>query len=186
MKFNPKNLIVLTGPSGVGKTTVALGLLKKHKNIKRVITYTTRKKRKDEKDGKDYNFITEKKFEKMHKAGEFFEWAKVYENYYGNSIEDLKKVCNQNKYCLIVLDVQGAEKIKKEISNSIGIFLSVNFEELAKRLIKRGKMKKEDFILRQKIAKLEMKKAKQFNYIVENQPDEKDKTIKKIEKILKM
>lgn len=186
LSFSPKNLIIITGPSGVGKTTVALELLERHKNIKRVVTYTTRKKRKGEIDGKDYNFVTLKKFEIMKKAGEFFEWARVYENYYGNSLKDLKKLCEKNKYCLMVLDIQGAEKIKKEFKKNIGIFLTVNFSELAKRIKARGKMFRRDFETRQNIAKQEIKKAKQFDFIVENKEGRVDETVEKIEKILKI
>ena len=184
MKFNPKNLVIITGASGVGKTTVAIELLKKHKNIKRVITYTTRKKRKSERDGKDYNFITTKEFKEMIKKNKFFEWAEVYGNYYGNSKDDLKNLCKKNKYCVMILDIQGAEKIKREVPNSIGIFVWADFEELAKRIEKRGKMKRKDFELRQKIAKNEIKKAKQFDYMVKNESGKMEKAVEKIEKIL--
>jgi len=184
IKFSPKNLIIITGPSGVGKTSVALELLKKHKNIKRLITYTTRPLRPNEKNGRDYNFTSEKNFKEMIKKGELFEWAKVYGNYYGNCLADLKNICEKNKFCLLVLDIQGAEKIKKKFPPARGIFLTTDFAELAKRLIKRGKMKKEDFALRQKIAKEEFSKAKFFDYAIDNKPGKLKEAVKEIEKIL--
>jgi len=186
LNFSPKNLIVITGPSGVGKTTIAEELMKKYKDIRRLVTYTTRKKRKGEKDGRDYNFVTEKKFKEMLNAGELFERAEVYENFYGNSLKDLKKICEKNKYCLMILDIQGAETIKKEFPKSIGVFLTVDFEELAKRIKARGKMSRKDFETRQKIAKREMKKAKKFDYAVENKPGKIEEAVKKIEKLLKL
>lgn len=185
MKFNPSNLIIITGPSGVGKTSVALALLKKHKNIKRLVTYTTRPRRPGEKNGRDYNFVSIADFKKILDGGEFFEHAEVYGNYYGNRLADLNNICEKNKFCLMVLDIQGAEKIKKEFSKSKSVFLTADFKELAQRLIKRGKMKKADFALRQKIAKKEMAKAEQFDYAVENKHEKLKETVKKIEKILK-
>ena len=163
---------------------MALELLKKHKNIKRLVTYTTRTPRKGEKNGRDYNFVQPEKFEEMMLNKELFESAKVYENYYGNRLADLKKICEKNKFCLMVLDIQGAEKIKKEFPFARGIFLTTDFIELARRLIKRGKMKKEDFAIRQKIAKKEMSEAKKFDYIVDNKSGKLKATVEKIEKIL--
>ncbi|MFH1193956.1 MAG: guanylate kinase [bacterium] len=185
MKFNPSNLIIITGPSGVGKTSAALKLLKKHKNIKRLVTYTTRPRRPGERNGRDYNFVSAEKFKKMLDDGELFEHAEVYGNYYGNRLADLKNICEKNKFCLTVLDIQGAEKIKKEFSKSKGIFLTADFKELARRLIKRGKMKKDDFALRQKIAKKEMANARRFDYTVENKHEKLKETVEEIEKILK-
>ena len=185
MNFDPPNLIIITGPSGVGKTSVAMKFLKKHKNIKRLVTCTTRERRPGERNGRDYYFLTKNKFKNLLVKKEFFEWAKVYENFYGSRLSDLKNLCEKNKFVLMILDIQGAVKIKKEFPKSIGIFLTTDFSELARRLIKRGKMKKEDFAVRQKIARKEMAVAKKFDYIVENEPGKLEKTVEKIERILK-
>ncbi|PIR66615.1 MAG: guanylate kinase [Parcubacteria group bacterium CG10_big_fil_rev_8_21_14_0_10_36_14] len=186
MEFNPKNLIVITGPSGVGKTTIALELLKKNKSIKRVVTYTTRKRRDSERDGRDYNFISEKIFKIMLDRGEFFEHAKVYENFYGNSLKDIKKLCKKNRFVLMVLDIQGAEKIKKEIPRAISIFLMAELRELSERIRKRGKILPKDFGTRTKLAKREINKARLFDYIIKNEPGKIDKTIERIKEILEL
>lgn len=184
MKFSPKNLIIITGPSGAGKTSVATKLLKKHKNIKRLVTCTTREKRPGERNGRDYYFLTKNRFKNLLAKKQFFEWAKVYENYYGSRLSDLKNLCEKNKFVLMVLDIQGAETIKKKFKSAEVIFITTDFAELAKRLIKRGAMKQEDFAIRQKIAKKELAIAKKFDYIVDNKQGKLKAAVKKIEKIL--
>ena len=83
--------IILSSPSGAGKTTIARKLVKKDKNLKLSISYTTRIKRSNEKDKKDYFFITKKEFNSLKKKGFFIEWAKVFNNYYGTSLSKTKK-----------------------------------------------------------------------------------------------
>lgn len=184
MELDFKNLIIITGPSGVGKTSVALELLKKHADIRRIVTYTTREKREGEVDGVDYNFISEKKFKEILDHNEFFEYAKVYDHSYGNRLADLHNICSNNKFCLMVLDIQGAQKLKKEFPKSKGFFITASFEALAERLIKRGKMEEKDFATRQKIAKEEMEKAQIFDHKIENREGKLDEAVGDIEKIL--
>jgi len=135
---NQDQLFILTGPSGVGKTTVAHEVLAKMPKLKRLVTYTTREPRPNEQGGIDYNFITREKFLKKKANNELFEWAEVYGNFYGNSIADLKQIWNDNKIALMVIDVQGARTIKKIFANAPVIFvLPDSMENLAKRIRQR-------------------------------------------------
>lgn len=184
MDFNPENLVIITGPSGAGKTSAAQGFLKKHPDIARLVTYTTRAKREGEQDGVDYNFVNREDFQKMAKAEEFFEWAEVYGNFYGNRLDDLKKLCAKNKYAVMVLDIQGAEKIKNIFKNAIGIFLTATMEDLAERIKNRGKMDEAEFARRMETAKKELAMAKDFDYSVPTKTGDIEGMVVAIEKIL--
>ena len=120
MKTSKKGLfIILSSPSGAGKTTLAKKLLKNNKNIELSISYTTRKKRTLEKNSKDYNFVSVKEFKKLKKKKYFIEWAKVFNNYYGTSLIKVKKINNKGKDVLFDIDWQGSRKIKKRLGKDV-------------------------------------------------------------------
>ena len=130
--------IIISSPSGAGKTTVTKNLLKKVKNSKLSVSCTTRKPRLGEKHGTDYFFISKKKFLELRKKNKFLETAKVFDHYYG-TLKD--QVNNNKKITFIDIDWQGARIIRKKIKNNCHSFylLPPNFKELKKRLIKRHK-----------------------------------------------
>jgi len=167
---NAKNKIfVITGPSGVGKTTIIEKILSSSPKLRRILTYTTRKPREEEANGKHYNFITKSEFEKKIGSREMFEYAEVYGNYYGSSKKDVQAMLDSGTSILLALDVQGAETVRKIFPESIIIFIiPPNMKELRKRIIKRGDNDEKDMEKRIKIAKEEMKKADNFDYKVEN------------------
>ena len=130
--------IIISSPSGAGKTTITRNLLKKVKNSKLSVSCTTRKPRPGEKHGTDYFFISKKKFLELKKKNKFLETAKVFNNYYGTlKSEVISK--KKNKIILLDIDWQGARIIRKKIKNHCHSFylLPPNFKELKKRLFKR-------------------------------------------------
>ena len=132
--------IIISSPSGAGKTTITRNLLKKVKNSRLSVSCTTRKPRPGEKHGTDYFFISKKKFLELKKKNKFLETAKVFNNYYGTlKSEVISK--KKNKIILLDIDWQGARIIRKKIKNNLRSFylLPPNFKELKKRLIKRHK-----------------------------------------------
>ena len=132
--------IIISSPSGAGKTTITRNLLKKVKNSKLSVSCTTRKPRPGEKHGTDYFFISKKKFLELKKKNKFLETAKVFNNYYGTlKSEVISK--KKNKIILLDVDWQGARIIRKKIKSNLHSFylLPPNFKELKKRLIKRHK-----------------------------------------------
>lgn len=132
-------IILLTGASGAGKSTVAdLLLKKKHVPIVKFITCTTRAKRRGERDGKDYWFLSRDAFEKEMKRGNFYEWAEVYGNYYGSSKAEMARLIKGKKAILLVIDVQGTRTIKKAHPEAISIFIDAHAAELKHRLTERG------------------------------------------------
>lgn len=170
----PGKLFVLSGPSGVGKTTLASMLfakLSKSHNLSRVITYTTKQPRVGEQNGIDYHFITIPEFEAKLLAGFFIEHSKAYGNYYGSPksiLLDLK----QGKSFLLVVDQAGAYDIKQQYAQAILIWLTPpSTEELAWRLSIRATDSGEEIVKRLAIATNELANEhikQQFDYIVEN------------------
>jgi len=166
-KIRRKHLLfVISAPSGTGKTTLCKALLEIFPDIRHSISFTTRKPREGEEDGKDYFFVSKDKFLKMVENGEFVEWAIVYENYYGTSWKHLVKLLKEGDV-LLDIDIQGAKKIKAFFSNSVSIFiLPPSFEVLWERLIKRKGIN--NIKLRMEKAKEEIKYFKDYDYVVRN------------------
>lgn len=177
-------LILLTGPSGVGKTTIARALLKAMPNLQRLVTYTTREPRPNEQNGVDYNFVSKDEFKEKLTNNEFFESAEVYGNFYGNSRKDLEKIWRAGKICLAVLDVQGVESVKKIFPEAKTIFiLPDNLENLKKRIRERP-MSDEAFANRWKKVEEEMGKAEAFDFQIVNKQNAAEETAAAVKKII--
>ena len=176
--------IILSSPSGAGKTTIAKKLVEKDKNLKLSISYTTRTKRSNEKDKKDYFFITKKEFSNLKKKNFFIEWAKVFNNYYGTSLSKTKKILNSGNDILFDIDWQGSRKIKKKIGrNVINIFiLPPSKKELIKRLNKRAQDSKDVVKQRLSFFKTELSHWKEYQYVLIN--DDLQKTTNNILSII--
>ena len=152
-------LIIISSPSGAGKTTICKKISKKDKNINLSISYTTRKKRKSEIEGRHYNFINIKKFNEMKKNKMLLESAKVFGNNYGTPIKNIIKKINNGKDVIFDIDWQGANQIRKKFPNQIVDFFIMppSIKELRMRLIKRGQ---DDLNLVNKRMKMAFKEIK--------------------------
>lgn len=175
-------LFIISGPSGVGKTSIVKKITELNPHVKRVITCTTRKKRSNEKHGRDYYFLSKKQFEEKIKNKKFFEWAVVHKNYYGS----LKGAIKKNILSIINIDVQGVLKIKKKKIKAIFIFIKPkSLNELINRIKKRGEITKEDLEIRLNTAKNEIKQAKKYyDFVVINEKNKLNQTVEKILKII--
>ncbi|MEF3280079.1 MAG: guanylate kinase [Elusimicrobiota bacterium] len=174
--------VVISAPSGGGKTTIKNEIIKRNKLFKFNITCTTRPKRKGEIDGKDYYFISDKEFDRMIKNGEFLEWARVHNWRYGTPRKSVDKAISEGYFPIMTIDVNGAMSVKKIYPDSVLIFLiPPSPQALVDRLKKRGELMS-DIKLRMKTAIREIKKIPKFDYIVVN--DDIKKTAKKIENIV--
>ncbi|MDP8233497.1 MAG: guanylate kinase [Candidatus Saelkia tenebricola] len=174
-------VFIISGPSGVGKTTITQNILAEISGIKRSISCTTRKPRQGEHDNIDYRFITKKRFKELVKQKAFLEWACVLNNYYGTLKKDVENFLQEGADVLLCIDVQGAQQISAKIPEAISIFvLPPDLTELKKRLANRGEDLKETN-KRMMLAKQELQKAHKYDYTVTNDCLQKaTKTVKHI------
>jgi len=169
---NNNKIIIISSPSGAGKTTICKYLLKKIDNVKLSISYTTRPKRKNEKNEKDYFFVNRDKFNELSKKNYFAETAKVFNYYYGTPLENINKSFKKNNHILFDIDWQGAKKIRKRYDKSqiIDFFiLPPNKKELKNRLEKRGRDNRKEINKRLSLAVSEIKHYKEYQFVLINE-----------------
>ena len=163
-------LFVLSSPSGAGKTSIARYILDKDKNIKLSVSLTTRKKRKNEKAGIDYDFISKDVFETKIKNNFFLEWATVFGNYYGTSREKVQKTLQEGNDVLFDIDWQGTQQLSdnKDFDLVTIFILPPSKNVLEKRLNNRAQDSKIEVIKRMSQASDEISHYMEYNYIVIN------------------
>lgn len=167
--MNKGQLIVLSGPSGVGKGTVLKKVLASDANLTLSVSATTRQMRPGENDGVNYHFISEDKFSDLIAQGNMLEYAEVYDNYYGTLKDVTVDLLNQGKDVILEIDTVGAMNIKNMFPSAVTIFLvPPNKEELIERLRGRGTETEEVFNKRIAAATAELDRAAEYDYIVLN------------------
>jgi guanylate kinase len=176
--------IVLSAPSGAGKTTIAKILARRNANMVIAISATTRSKRPREVDGKDYYFMSKEEFKKHIHNADFLEYEQVHGDFYGTRLNIVENLQNSGKFVLFDIDVKGALNIKKSYPDSLLIFIKApSIEELQNRL----KRRRSDSIVaiqkRLNRIKFEYEQAKKFDHIVIN--ENLEETVQHIEQLVK-
>jgi guanylate kinase len=179
-------LIVISGPSGVGKDTVVHRMRERRLPFRFVVTATSRPRRDDEVDGVDYLFLTHEEFEGMVARGEFLEHALVYGQFKGIPRRHVREALTTGQDVVFRIDVQGAETVRRLCPEALLIFLATrDEEELARRLRKRRTESAEALELRLAAARQEYQKVGLFDYVVVNGDDELDRAVDTIEAIIR-
>ncbi|WP_373528729.1 guanylate kinase [Nostoc sp.] len=162
-------LIVLTGPSGVGKGTLMRSLLERHPNLYYSVSATTRSPRPGEIDGKNYYFISRSKFEQLVAEGEFLEWAEFAGNYYGTPREGVLNQIHSGRLVVLEIDLEGARQIRVSFPSALRIFiLPPSFDELEKRIRDRAQDSEEAIARRLRRAQEEIRAADEFDLKIVN------------------
>lgn len=185
MTTKKKLLIIISSPSGGGKTTICKKLLEEESSpifgeAEFSISLTTRKKRGNEMNGKDYIFVSEEEFKEKIKNREFLEYAKVFDNFYGTLLSGLSKT----KHTIFDIDFQGHHQIKEKVSALSIFLLPPSIETLRSRVEKRGDITKEEIEKRIKMAPEEIEEANKYDYKITNESIEE--TFKEVCKIISM
>ncbi|MEO0141810.1 MAG: guanylate kinase [candidate division WOR-3 bacterium] len=176
-------VIVLSGPSGVGKTTICNEIIARRKDIVYSISATSRPRRRGEKNGREYFFLSRDEFKRWIGQKKFAEYAIVHGNYYGTPKKFLEDNLKMGLNVLMDIDVQGAKKIMPLYPDGVYIFiLPPDFDELKKRLLKRNTDDKKEIENRLKTAEEEMRYIKDYKYVVKN--DNLEETIEEILNII--
>ena len=183
----PPLLIVLSGPSGVGKDAVLSRMRDQQRPYHFTVTATTRPRRPNETDGLDYIFVAAEEFRRMVDAGELLEWAEVYGNMYGVPKSQVVDAHRDGMDVIIKADIQGAATIRKLTPDAVFIFLSApSHEELARRLSLRMTESPEALKLRLETATAEMEEASKFDLVVVNRNGRLDDAIREIEEAVSL
>jgi guanylate kinase len=176
-------LVVISAPSGAGKTTICRELIRRYSNIKMSISATTRPRAKGERNGRDYFFLSKEEFETNISKNWFVEWAGVYNHFYGTPKSQVDKFLAQNKIVLFDVDIQGGKSITKFYPNAVTIFiLPPSISILKKRLLGRRRDSRDEIDKRLAFALKEIKMRTKYDYTVKNAGLEK--AVGQVESIL--
>ncbi len=168
---------VITGPSAVGKTTLARELLKTNLPIAKVITTTTRPAREGEVDDREYHFVTREEFLQMIEKDEMFEWAIYNDEHYGSQKRDVETIVQSGKSPLWVVDVRGAEFLHEHYPEARVIFIVPSSFEILRTRLENRALSKEEIRNRLKIAREEIAEAPRFTYRVTNYDGKLEKIV---------
>lgn len=177
------NLIVVSAPSGAGKSSLAERVLKRVQDLRFSISYTTRELRGDEQHGVDYYFVSEEEFRAMGERDEFLESAEVHGNLYGTHEQPVEEMLSQGLDVMLDIDVQGAEQVRRRVPDAISIFvLPPSREILEARLRARNLNEPADVERRLRNAGIEVQLYERFDYVVLN--DDLDRALARLEAII--
>jgi guanylate kinase len=184
LEIKSKNFcVILSSPSGAGKTSISKKILQKDNKISLSISCTTRPKRKGEVNKKDYIFLSEEDFQKKIKSGDFLEYASVFGNRYGTLRQTVSRFFNKKKDVLFDIDWQGYQQLKQSGMEVVGIFiLPPNKKELIRRLKNRGRDTTEEMKKRMSLAQDEISHFPEYDYVVVN--NDLDSCVTKIQNII--
>ena len=178
-------LIVLSGPSGVGKDAVLARMRKTERPFHYVVTATTRPKRAREKNGVNYHFLSRKEFQQMIDEHRFLEWASVYGNYYGVPKDEVGSALSKGVDTIVKVDVQGAATIKKTLPQAVFIFLMPpSMQALEERLKRRRSESSQDVALRLVTARREITSLPLFDYVITSHQNRLDEVVSQIDAVV--
>ena len=180
-------LVIISGPSGVGKDTIIAALRDRQRTHEYhyVVTCTTRARRPGERDGVSYNFLTRDEFARMRRAGEFLEANEVHGHWYGTPRRQVRDALAAGRDVILKIDVQGAQVVKETVPDALLIFLvPPSLEDLFHRLRLRATENADELELRQRNAAIEIARQDDYDYVVTNETGQVERTAERIDEII--
>ena len=187
MKDQPRTplIVVISGPSGVGKDALLARMKEMKDDCHFVVTATTRKRRPGEIDGRNHIFVSREEFFQMMRRDELLEWAQVYGNYYGVPRDQVRSALEQGKDVILRTDLQGAETIRSKVPDALLIFVAPpTLEDLERRLRARMTESSADLEMRIEMARREMNERGKFDYVVVNRNGRLDDALEEMMSII--
>lgn len=163
-------LVVVSGPSGVGKSTIVADLTRKHPQVIPIVTATTRTRRPEEVDKVHYHFLSPDAFEALRASGGLLEAAEVHGNWYGSPVQQIRGILAAGRDAILTVDPQGARSVRRLVPDALLIFvMPPSIEDLHERLARRGSESEESLAIRRGNAELEMATSGDFDYVIVNE-----------------
>ncbi|MDR3164511.1 MAG: guanylate kinase [Synergistaceae bacterium] len=177
-------LFILSGPAGAGKGTLRKRLFREVEDLEYSVSCTTRERRSDEAEGREYHYVSRDEFESMAGRGEFLEWAEVHGNCYGTKKSEVERVLNEGRDMALEIDVKGCRRVKDIVPEAIRIFITVqSLDELEDRLMERGTETPEQICVRLRNAAMEMKQSAEYDHVIMN--DDVEQASRELVEIIK-
>jgi guanylate kinase len=170
MTFPNPMLVVVSGPSGVGKSTIVAELARRRPQVVPIVTATTRAQREGETDKVHYHFLSVGDFERMRSEGGLLESANVHDNWYGTPIEQVRGILAAGRDAILTIDPQGARSVRERVPDALLIFvMPPSIEDLAARLAERGSEDEASLAVRRRNAEIEMASSGDYDYVIVNE-----------------
>lgn len=180
---NTPRMLIIIGPTAVGKSSILEHALQDYPQLCDIITYTTRPMRNGESEGSPYHFVSEERFKQLLEKNHFIEWAVVHGKMYGTPRDQVENASESGKVCIMDIDVQGAKKLLQEYPGAVTIFLlPPSIDSLRQRFVKRGVTSAADLEKRLESAQKEMAQAHDFQHVIVN--DRFDSAYSEVRKII--